>query len=92
MKPTNAELRAKLQRFEVEDRIAWLKDHIHRFEQAEDSVIRNALLHAWRSELLRKRELQGKIVDGKLVSSREIIASHTNSAVVIKYAHARYRH
>lgn len=36
-----------------------------------------------------KRELQGKIADGKFVSSRAIIASHTNSAVVIKYAHAR---
>jgi hypothetical protein len=64
MTPTNAERRAKLQRFEVEDRIAWLKDHIRRFEQAEDSGIRTALLYAWRSELLRKRELQGKIVDG----------------------------
>jgi hypothetical protein len=91
MKLTNAERRAKLQRFEVEDRIAWLKDHIDRFEQAEDSGIRTALLHAWRSELLRKRELQGKIADGKFVSSREI-ASHTDSAVVIKYAHARYRY
>ena len=90
MKPTNAERRAKLQRIELDDRVAWLKDHIRQFEQAEDSDIRNALLHAWRSELLRTRELVGKIADGKLLSSREI-ASKTNSAAVINHARARAR-
>lgn len=64
MKPTNAELRAKLQRFEVEDRIAWLKDHIHRFEQAEDGAIRKALLHAWRSELLLNENFKARLLTG----------------------------